>query len=111
MPKKGLMAIPGTISACGSDGLGAMQMPPVSGKSTKTKATVSRFCRVGAKLIRQRAAGRGGDLAQSRTRQTSGLEKPQLALRSHLLLLLQNHPSKLPNLIHVWLDAAFAGRP
>lgn len=30
MPKKGLMAIPGTISASGSDGLGAMQMPPVS---------------------------------------------------------------------------------
>lgn len=109
MPKKGLMAIPGTISACGSDGLGAMQMPPVSGKSTKTKATVSRFCRVGAKLIRQRAAGRGGDLAQSRTRQTSGLEKPQLASRSHLLLLLQNHPSKLPNLIHVWLDCGACG--
>lgn len=30
MPKKGRIAIPGTISASGSDGLGAMQMPPVS---------------------------------------------------------------------------------
>lgn len=30
MPKKGLMAIPGTISASGSEGFGAMQMPPVS---------------------------------------------------------------------------------
>lgn len=65
--------------------------------------------RRGAKLIRQRGAGRGGDLAQSRTRQTSGLEKPQLASCSHLLLLLQNHPSKLPNLIHVWLDCGACG--
>lgn len=30
MPKKGLIAIPGTISASGSEGLGAMQIPPVS---------------------------------------------------------------------------------
>lgn len=30
MPKKGLIAIPGMISASGSDGLGLMQMPPVS---------------------------------------------------------------------------------
>lgn len=35
MPKKGLMAIPGTISASGSDGFGAMQMPPVSEVKTK----------------------------------------------------------------------------
>lgn len=30
MPKKGLMAIPGRISAPSSEGRGAMQMPPVS---------------------------------------------------------------------------------
>ena len=36
MPKKGLIAIPGTISASGSEGLGAMQMPPVS-ENTKEK--------------------------------------------------------------------------
>lgn len=30
MPKKGLMAMPGRISAPSSEGRGAMQMPPVS---------------------------------------------------------------------------------
>jgi len=35
MPKKGLIAIPGTISASGSDGLGVMQMPPVSMNTAK----------------------------------------------------------------------------
>lgn len=33
MPKKGLIAIPGMISASGSDGFGLMQMPPVSGNA------------------------------------------------------------------------------
>lgn len=39
MPKKGLIAIPGTISASGSDGLGAMQMPPVSVNTQQNKAS------------------------------------------------------------------------
>lgn len=30
MPKNGLMAIAGTISSSGSEGRGAIQMPPVS---------------------------------------------------------------------------------
>lgn len=38
MPKKGLMAMPGTISASGSDGFGAMQMPPVSEVKTEQRA-------------------------------------------------------------------------
>ena len=38
MPKKGLIAIPGTISASGSDGLGLMQMPPVSENTEHNKA-------------------------------------------------------------------------
>lgn len=38
MPKKGLIAIPGTISASGSDGLGLMQMPPVSENAEQNKA-------------------------------------------------------------------------
>lgn len=33
MPKKGLIAIPGMISASGSEGFGLMQMPPVSGNA------------------------------------------------------------------------------
>lgn len=35
MPKKGLIAIPGMISASGSEGFGLMQMPPVSGNRAK----------------------------------------------------------------------------
>ncbi len=38
MPKKGLIAIPGTISASGSDGLGVMQMPPVSENTEQNEA-------------------------------------------------------------------------
>lgn len=46
MPKKGLIAIPGTISASGSDGLGVMQMPPVSDNTEQNKAD----CKVAAIL-------------------------------------------------------------
>lgn len=38
MPKKGLMAIPGMISASGSDGLGLMQIPPVSENTAHNEA-------------------------------------------------------------------------
>lgn len=37
MPKKGLMAMPGTISASGSDGFGLMQIPPVSEKQKQSR--------------------------------------------------------------------------
>ena len=35
IPKKGRMAMPGTISASGSEGLGEIQIPPVSGRPEK----------------------------------------------------------------------------
>lgn len=37
IPKKGLIAIAGMISAFSSEGRGAMQMPPVSGRIMKSK--------------------------------------------------------------------------
>lgn len=40
IPKKGLIAIAGTISAFSSEGRGAMQMPPVSGRKLKNKIYV-----------------------------------------------------------------------
>lgn len=40
IPKKGLIAIAGMISAFSSEGRGAMQMPPVSGRKMKNKVYV-----------------------------------------------------------------------
>lgn len=40
IPKKGLIAIAGMISAFSSEGRGAMQMPPVSGRKIKNKIYV-----------------------------------------------------------------------
>lgn len=54
MPKKGLIAIPGMISASGSDGFGLMQMPPVSENAeqkTKQIKTMLREYSSQAKVI------------------------------------------------------------
>lgn len=40
MPKKGLIAMPGRISAPSSEGRGAMQMPPVSAGMTRKKCKI-----------------------------------------------------------------------
>lgn len=50
IPKKGLIAIAGMISASSSEGRGAMQMPPVSGRKMKNKIYVVHLLLGGSKF-------------------------------------------------------------